>query len=103
MPGKEGFTLRLLTHQAKRDLDKKNDNNDYDENGCHHCNDDNGENDNDDDKYGDGDDDKEKDDDKHADDYMMSMMPKIAPGKPRHCPSPALPAPLQWTKVKSSE
>ena len=29
---------------------------------------------------------------------MMSMMPKIAPGKPRHCPSPALPAPLQWTK-----
>ena len=54
------------------DDDKQNDNIHYDENGCHHCNDDNGENDNDDDKYGDDDDAKENNDDKHADDYDVN-------------------------------
>ena len=54
------------------DDDKENDNNDYDENGCHHCNDDNGENDNDDDKYGDDNDDKYINDDKYGDDYDVN-------------------------------
>lgn len=54
------------------DDDKENDNNDYDENGCHHCKDDNGENDNDDDKYGDDNDDKYINDDKYGDDYDVN-------------------------------
>ena len=34
---------------------------------------------------------------------MTSMMPKMTPGKPRHCPSPASPAPHAIEMVRMLE